>query len=129
MLVLFIAGVALSIVSVYFSRAYEKTVFREEIKRVHNMLRQARNAALLERGVITFNIAGDGTSVWLEKNGSQFGDRRMLSAGTKVKGETIAFFPKGDSSGGSVIIETDGREYEIEVDPVTGSAKVKRSRT
>ncbi|MDP2167052.1 MAG: GspH/FimT family protein [Thermodesulfovibrionales bacterium] len=127
LLVLFIAGIAISIVAVSVTRVYEKTVFKEEIKRLYTSLRQARDMAVLQRAVFAFSVDAGGGSYRLEKDGEAYGSPNVMPPDVRIKGDRIMFFPKGNSTGGS--IEIDGpheRKYLIEVEAVTGRAKVRR---
>jgi len=121
-IVLFIIGLAAGVVTVSLSKMHDKTVIREDMKRIHGVLRLARNTAVMERKEVTFN-AGEG-SVWLE--GGTDGKSYPLKGITlKVKQGPIIFYPKGNSTGGLIEMkDSKDRLYYIEVDTVSGNAKI-----
>jgi len=126
-IVLFIIGLAAGVVTVSLSRMHDKTVIREDMKRVYSVLRLARNTAVMERKEITFNA--DETSVRLEGAASppDFGGKRypLKNITLKIKRGPIIFYPKGNSTGGLIELkDAKDRLYYIEVDTVSGSAKI-----
>ncbi|MBI4823931.1 MAG: prepilin-type N-terminal cleavage/methylation domain-containing protein [Nitrospirae bacterium] len=125
--VLFIVGIAFSVVTVSVGRLYEKTVFKEELKRLFRTLKHSRDMAVTERAVFTVNIDSDKRTVGIEKDGMPFGSTVTLAKNISIEAEPIVFFPKGNSSGGLIEIKGPGNNnYQIEVSAVTGIAKVKR---
>lgn len=124
--VMLIVSVAVSIVAVSVSRSYEKTALREEALRLRGMMGLAREQAVLQRVPFAFAFGDD--TCWLEKNGSPYGRRLRLAPGVSIEGQTIVFFPKGNSTGGGIDVSKEGRwGYKIEVDPVTGEASLGRT--
>lgn len=125
-IVMFIAGIGLSIVGVAAAKSYEKSMLRQDAARLHSMMRYARELSIMQRVPVGFAFEETGL-YWLEKNGSLLGDKKAVRSGYVLKGEPIVFLPKGNNTGGYISI-TDSRErgYSIEVDPVTGRASVRR---
>jgi prepilin-type N-terminal cleavage/methylation domain-containing protein len=125
MIVLFIAGLSLSVVILSVGRMHENAVFKEEVRKLHTALRYAREISLLKRVEVRFDIDEEESRYWIFKEGS-VEKEHLLPQGFLITGETITFSPKGDSSGGFVNISDDkGREYRIEVDPVLGIPSIR----
>lgn len=126
-IVLFIMAIGASIVAVSVSRSYEKGVLRGEVTRLHSTLRQARELSLQQRTPFTFVLEQEDGTFRLEKNGVLYGRLLSVSKDVILKGKSIVFLPKGNSTGGYITVtNSKGRGYFIEVDPVTGTAKVGR---
>lgn len=124
--VLFIVGISLSIVVVAAGRIFEKTVFKETSKKVFITLKYARETAILGKTPVTFKVGEKGSSFWLEKDGVVEGRVQNLPERVSISGESIIFFPKGNSSGGLIKIKDEKeRGCSIEVDPVLGKPTVK----
>ncbi len=127
MLVILLVGLSASIVIVALGREHEKTVFKETSKKVFVLLRHARELSVMERVPVTFKIDQENNFFRLDKNNALYGKTHSMPANIKIEGESILFFPKGNSSGGSIAItDNAGRGYLIEVDPVLGTATIKR---
>jgi general secretion pathway protein H len=125
--VLLVVAVAAAVAAVSINRAYEKGVLKEQAMRVHGVIRHARDRALLDRMPVTFVPDGEAGSYWLERRDGLLGKKRHVPPGIAMHGEPIVFFSKGNSTGGSITVEHEsGRGYVIEVDEVTGTARVGR---
>jgi len=126
--VLITLGIAMSIAIVSISRSYEKSILKNEVRRVQSTLREARDISLMDRVPTAFALDPDTGTFWLEKNGKQYKGVKQLHDGYEIQGEPIIFMPKGDSTGGTLIIKRtkDDKGYSIEVDEVTGNAKIAR---
>ncbi|MBI4690675.1 MAG: prepilin-type N-terminal cleavage/methylation domain-containing protein [Nitrospirae bacterium] len=124
--VIFIVGISVSIVVVFVGKAHEKAAFRETSKKIYIILKHARELALMEKTTVIFKIDEGGNSFWTERDGAVYGRVQKMPKRVHIKGESIMFFPKGNSSGGRILIEdSKERRYYIEVDPVLGTPKVK----
>lgn len=124
--VILIIGISAAVVIVSAGRVYDKRAYNETSKRVFITLKHAREVALMERIPVTFRVDEDSNSYWLEKNGAIHGSKQNMPALIRIAGESIIFFPKGNSSGGSITIKDGkGREFFIEIDPVLGTPAVK----
>ncbi len=130
-LVILIAGISVSIVVVSIGKVHEKMVFRDISKKVFITLKHAREVAIMERTPVIFKIDEKNNSFWMEKDGAVFGKSYNMPDHISISGESIIFFPKGNSSGGYIKIKHDKiknekeKEFFIEVDPVLGTSKVK----
>jgi len=125
LLVLALAGLMMWAGVQGLARLGEKTAFKNSLRAVQGGLRQARTLALSERARVAFEARGG--SFQLKKNGEPYGKSYKMPERAAVKAEgEILFYPKGDSSGGTVlVISPEGKEYPIEVDGLTGFAKLK----
>jgi general secretion pathway protein H len=125
--VLFVVAVAAAVTTVSINRAYEKGVLKEQALRVHALLRGARERAIMDRMPVTFVTDGEDRSYWLEGRKGLLGAKRHLPPGIKIGGEPIVFFSKGNSTGGLITVEQEGgKTYVIEVDEITGRARIER---
>lgn len=135
LLVLFIVGLAVGLVAVNMGRGLDSSRARQDAGRLYASLRHARALALTDRvPVAVAPLVDDGAAPgdWprayrIERAGRRTGKVVALSRGLTLRGETVVFFPKGDSTGGVLSIrETESRGYDVEVDPVTGKPRVTR---
>lgn len=127
LIVLFIIALSASVVFFSAGKLHEKTVFNEEARRLVQTIKQAREISLLEKRNIELKIDGETGNYGLHYGNDAVPATHTLPQGYTVTGESIFFFPKGNSSGGSVQINNGkGREYEIKVDPVVGTPSVTR---
>lgn len=63
----------------------------------------------------------------LERGGEPAGKALRPGEGVTIEGGPIGFYPKGNSTGGRLTLKgRAGRGYFIEVDEVTGKARVGR---
>lgn len=126
-IVLFIVGIASAVAFTSIGRLHEKTVFNEEARRIYLTAKKAREAALLGGSDTTLRIDGDSGKYWTEYGDGRPGRGHTLHKGFVMTGQDILFFPKGNSSGGVIKLNNGkGLEYTIEVDPVLGTASIKR---
>jgi len=127
-IVLAIIAMAAAVTTVSIGRTRQKALIRDESARVQGALRQARQASLMQRVPVSFVLDIEGGSYSLFKNEAPFLPMHAFPGGLSVTGsEAIVFFPKGNSTGGSLTITgPGGRSYFIEVDSVTGIAKLRR---
>ena len=124
---LVVAGIALAIVTLSLSRAYEKSVLREEATRLQGTLRHARDTSLLMRLPVRFTLDEEEDEYWLLVDGQMQGRVRRLPDGVSLTGTEMVFLPKGNTTGGWVTIRrADGAGFTVEVDTVTGKAEIRR---
>lgn len=124
--VLFIIGLSLAVVAVSAGRLHEKSVFQEEARRIYLTLQHGRSAALMERKEIVFRINGETGSYWLDDEGTAR-NRHAVPGRFVLTGAEVIFFPKGNSTGGAIgLSDEKGTRYEIAVDPVLGTSRIKR---
>jgi len=126
--VLFILAMASSIVGLAVGRSIDKAALREEAVRIQNTLRYAREISLMERLPVSFILDADQGMYWIEKKDERFGRTITIPEGMKVEGpETVFFLPKGQSTGGKLMIwDKQKRGYAVEVDQITGEARLTR---
>ena len=121
--VLFIIAVSTAVVGVSLGRSLEKERLRQEVTGVRNLMAHARDRALTERRPVTFFVQAEGGLYGLE------GGRTLkVGRGLSFKEDALlVFFPKGNSTGGEVLLSSpEGRQYRVQVDPVTGEARLQR---
>jgi prepilin-type N-terminal cleavage/methylation domain-containing protein len=124
-LVLFIAGVALSLVAGVVGKSRGKALLRQEASDLRNYLRHARERSLMERMPYIVALDPEAGTYWIEKDGEPAGKRRNLPEGIGISGSDIVFLPKGNSTGGEITLkDTRERGYIVAVDPVTGQSTV-----
>jgi len=115
-----------SVVIFSAGRLHEKTVFNEEARKIYQTMKHAREMALLERRDTAFRLDPEVNTYWIDSGGGS-SDVRSLPRGLVITGKDVLFFPKGNSSGGSIKIQNaKGQEYNIEIDPVLGTPSIKR---
>jgi prepilin-type N-terminal cleavage/methylation domain-containing protein len=112
--VLIIIGLTAAVVTISTGRLRDKTRFNQEARRLYQTVKHAREISLMERKNIEIRI-------------DKSSELHSLPQKFTVTGDTVIFFPKGNSSGGSIKInDGKGQEYQIEVDAVLGIASIKR---
>jgi general secretion pathway protein H len=126
-IVLFIAGMALTVVVFSAGRIREKAVFSDEVRRLCQTLKHAREIAIMERTDISVKLDAANNEYWIDFGGGKTSDAHFLQAGLVVSGSDVVFSPNGGSSGDVIKIQdAKGHAYEIDVDPVLGTPKIKR---
>lgn len=128
-IVLFIVGIAASIVSVSIGRAYDKAVLRNETRKLQGALREARTISITDRIPVALGIDGEKSEYWLEKKGRPFGKRIAVKERLSIKGGPVVFYPKGNSTGGKIALGGPKGWYIIDVDPITGASKSRASKS
>jgi general secretion pathway protein H len=126
-LVLFIVGVALSLVAGVMGKSRGKAILRQEVADVRNLLRHARERSLMERAPCAVVLDAEAGTYWIEKDGEPPGRPQALPDTIGISGSDIVFLPKGNSTGGEITLkDTSERGYIVAVDPVTGHPTVRR---
>ena len=127
LLVLFIVGLAASVVMFSGSRLQEKSRFNTEARKLYLTVKHARETAILERMDIVFKIDVEANRYWLAYGDNETSDIHSIPQTFILSGEDIVFFPKGNSSGGRIQIDNGkGQKYEVTVDTVLGTPSIKR---
>jgi general secretion pathway protein H len=125
--VLFIAGMAVAVVLFSAGRIRESAVFRDEALRLTQTLKHAREIAIMERIDVSVKLDAGNNSYCIDYGGGKTSKSHALPAGFALSGDDVVFFSNGGSSGGTLKIENAKQQaYEIDVDPVMGTPKVKR---
>ena len=127
-LVLALIAMAASVTMVSIGRTSQKALIRNEASLLQGALRRARQASLFERIPVTFVMDSQQGAYALLKAGGRSTMTHDIPGKLALSGsDEIVFFPKGDSTGGSITLTgPEGRSYLIEVDRVTGIAKLRR---
>jgi Tfp pilus assembly protein FimT len=120
MLVLTLAALVISISVLGFSRLQKNMLFKSALRDIQGALRRGKLIALSERMPVAFKCSK--SAFWLQRAGSN-GRIMQMPRGSEIKKATpIVFFPKGDSTGGYLLVRgPDGKEFIIEVDRITGT--------
>jgi general secretion pathway protein H len=96
------------------------------------VLDRSRNVYWLDRADAPVDsdlaqVMKEGIRLYALPAGIRFGEVILGDEGVSEERVGMQFFPRGNSTGGEVEIRDErGRDYRIRVDPVTGSARIKR---
>lgn len=127
LLVLFIIGLAASVVMFSGSRMQEKAIFNTEARKLYLTVKHAREISILERRDIVFKVDGEANRYWIAYGDDKTSEMHSLPPKFTIAGEDVIFFPKGNSSGGKIeIANGKGQKYEVTVVPVFGTTSIKR---
>ncbi len=125
--VLFIIGLSTSVVVFSIGRLHDKTVFNGESRRIYQTIKHAREISLMERRNIALQIDKDGNRYWIDYGDGRPDSIYSLPEKFSITGGPVLFFPKGNSSGGSITLKDGkGHGHRIEIDPVLGIPQIKR---
>ncbi len=116
----------MAVVIVSTGRLRERSLFNAEARKIYQTLKRAREISLLERKGAAVRVDPEKGRYWIEYDG---GKQPPLSvpAGAGISGKDIFFFPKGNSSGGRILlVDAAGKGYAIRVDPVLGTPTIRR---
>jgi len=126
--VLVILGMATTFTIVEVGRRKDKTEFLREARRISVTLKKARQSAIMDRMEYSFHSDFDVEGrpyYWLERSGQPEGTSRSLPEGYELSGPVVAFFPRGYSTGGNIVLKNGrGRESVISVDPILGRVSI-----
>lgn len=127
-IVLAILAMASSVVTFSVARVRDKAVLREEAGILRSTLAHARRLSLMERVPVSLSLDMESGVYVVLRDGKPTDMKRTMDHRLTVAGsDEIVFFPKGDSTGGYIkLSDSRQRTYTIEVDNVTGSAKLRR---
>jgi general secretion pathway protein H len=126
-IVLFIVGLASSVVVFSAGRLHDRTVFNEEARRIFHTAKRARELSLIERREMKLRIDAEAGRYWIDGGDEKARFSHTVRQGYVLTGEEVVFFSKGNSSGGFIKInDGKGKGYSIEVDPVLGTPSIKR---
>lgn len=125
--VLVIIGLAAAVVLFSIGRLHETTLFNQEARRVYHTLSRAREMAVIGRTDIVVRVDEEGQRYGIEGDRGPSTGIRTLRQGIQLSGEDIVFFPKGNSSGGTITLRNaKGQAYAIEVNPALGKPAIRR---
>lgn len=127
-MVLAVIALAASITAISIGRTSQKALIRDEASLLQGALRLARQESLFSRTPVFFVLEPEDGTYAVLRGEAEVRERHQVPASLMLTGsQEIAFFPKGNSTGGSVTLSGPaGRSYLIEVDHVTGIAKLQR---
>ncbi|RMG03462.1 MAG: type II secretion system protein GspH [Nitrospirae bacterium] len=147
LVVLVLVGIIAAIVSLSIGVAQKKTQLRDAARRAYLQIRHAREVAVLEKKYVSLSISDEGDAYTIRsgteskeaelQTGDDNGKRPAgnsdilyqvkMPTGINISGKTIVFYPRGDSTGGKLLItDRDGRSYMIMVDEFSGKVRLKR---
>ncbi len=141
LIVLIIIGITSAIVFISLDVAHKKTILRDTARRAYLQIRHAREVSVLEQTVVTVTVGEEGTGYSIstgqppEKTEDRASpakgrSRRILYSvrlpeGISIEGDDLIFYPRGESSGGSLVIrDNEGRSFIIVVESLSGKAKL-----
>lgn len=125
-IVLTIIGLALSVVAIATTREYSKSIIRSEVRKIYAALKHARETAITRKSEVIFETEEENKGYTITANESQI-FRRKLPEGITIYSESVIFYPMGDSTGGTILVnDEDERKYEVQISNITGRAKVQR---
>jgi len=126
--VLVILGMATTFAVVEVGRRKDRTEFLSEVRRIAVTLKNARQGAIMDRMEYSFHTDLDVEGrpyYWIEKEGRPEGSPRSLPDGYEISDTVVAFFPRGYSTGGEIVLRNGkGRESRVTVDPILGRVTI-----
>jgi general secretion pathway protein H len=127
-LVLAVLAMAASVTMVSIGRTGQRALIRDEASLLQGALRKARMESLLRRVPVALIINTESGDYSLSKGNRGAVKLRDIPQKLTLSGsQEIVFFPKGNSTGGNLeLTGPGGRIYNIEVDRVTGLARLRR---
>jgi prepilin-type N-terminal cleavage/methylation domain-containing protein len=142
--VLVFIGLIASLTTPFLMSTLERVKHQTETRKINSALRFARSEAITQKTVFTFNGDIDTRKYWIAaKEKSRSPKVRTLAPGYEMAHVTgdedtieqgnfaINFFPRGNSNGGSILVTKDPSDktdtvYEITIDAITGTSKIKQ---
>lgn len=142
-LVLFLIGLIAGLTTPFLGSTLDRAKGQSEVRKIASALRYARSQAISQKTPFAFKANMDNKQYWLVEAKTNELAGRAVALGkeisitqftgqneTRIEGEfDIVFYPQGNSSGGSINLETTvsgkpGPRYSITLDPVTGKPYV-----
>jgi len=142
--VLVFIGLIASLTTPFLMSTLERVKHQSETRKINSALRFARSEAITQKTVFTFNGDIDTRKYWIDtKETSRSPKVRTLAPGyamAHVTGDdetieqgnfAIKFFPRGNSNGGAILVTKNPSDktdtvYEITIDAITGTSKIKQ---
>ena len=128
--VVVIIGIASSIAVMEMGKRRERTIFMSEVRQIATTLKWARQNAILERVEYSFYTETDMDGIpyyWLERDGIPVVEAAFLPGGYEISEAAVAFFPRGYSNGGEILVmDEKGHEAVVVIDSVLGRVSVER---
>ncbi len=125
LIVLLIISVASSVVVISIGVANKKTVLRRAARETFLLLRHAREVSVMEKRPVRFEPLEDHSGFNLTDVTGTTIASYSLPEGFTLEAEEVTFFPFGNSTGGRVLLmDMEGRAYEILLEPTTGEIRL-----
>ena len=140
---LFLIGLIAGLILPFVASTLDRIKLQSEARQIASALKFARSEAVTKKTLLTFNANIDENQYWLtvpkdnEVTQSKFIDEPVQIKEYQGKEETITdgtfiinFYPRGNSSAGTIhlqssINESENPVYAITIDPITGKPNVK----
>jgi general secretion pathway protein H len=135
MVVMVLVGLLFAVVGVSVTRSVAAAELRNAAREITAGLRHTRGQAIIQRQQQVFTVDAD-RRTWQAAGGAPVQLPEGLgitleTARSELTGERaggIRFYPDGASTGGSVMLTADGREWHITVGWLTGEIGIERDR-
>ena len=145
LVLVFIALIA-ALTTPFVMSTLDRIKHQTKAREINSALRFARSEAISKKVITTFNANTRNKKYWIasgdDKNSSNsrtldpgftmsYVNDNQMTRDKDTDGETftIKFYPRGNSTGGAILVEKVSPEssdepYEIIIDPVTGSSRI-----
>ena len=141
-LVLLLMGLIAGLTLPFVASSLDRLKLQSEVRQIASAMQFTRSEAISKKALFTFNINIDENKYWLaipkqnEVTQSKPIDETVRIMDYKNAEETltegafkILFYPRGNSSGGSLRFKSINDEdeeniYEVIIDPITGKPKI-----
>ncbi len=131
--VMVLVGLLFAVVGVSVSRSVSGAEIRNAARELTAGLRHTRGQAIIQRQQQVFRVDTD-TRTWQAPGRDRVQlpdglDITLNTARSELTGEAaggIRFYPDGASTGGSVVLSRDGREWHVTVAWLTGEIGLER---
>jgi general secretion pathway protein H len=133
MVVMVLVGLLFAVVGVSVTRSVAAAELRNAAREITAGLRHTRGQAIIQRQQQVFTVDAD-QRTWTAAGGDpvQLPDGLDITLNTarseltRERAGGIRFYPDGASTGGSVVLVADGREWHITVSWLTGEIGIDR---
>jgi len=144
-LVLVFIGLIAGLTTPFVMSTLERIKHQSETRKINSALRYARSEAITRKTAVTFNADIDSNKYWIGDKETKTssvtksldpefsmshitGNDETIDSGTFA----ITFYPRGNSSGGTIQIATvspgkSDTAYEITIDLITGNSRIEQN--
>ena len=144
-LVLLLMGLIAGLTLPFVASTLDRLKLQSEVRQVASVLRFARSEAISKKTLFTFNVNIDKNHYWLAMpKQNEITQLKPIDETVRVqdyqkidetlsKGSfTIIFYPRGNSSGGTLRFKSikdkdEENIYEVIIDPITGKSEINKS--
>lgn len=130
-IVMLIISISTAIVYISISIAERKALLKDTARRIFISLRYAKEMAVMQRKLMGFIVDDNGKAYSIIQISNEEGDDYQLIKRGEIKrdividGESIVFYPLGNSSGGTIMVsDSENRKIRITVDDITGAIRI-----